>query len=283
MKEFEEAKREYESTPIPQELDGRVREGIRQGRENRRKMVSARRRRHALGGIAACLVLAVAGLNASPAFAAAAADVPVLGGLFQVLTIRSYHAQEENAAVEIDQPALEGGGTLTERVNQEISERVEAREAEGRRIVEEYKEAFLATGGTEEEWDARPAPEVHVSYEVKSQTDSTVSFVLNSYVSVFHSTEEQIYYNLDLAANRELTLADVLGENWIADCNEAVKAQIAGREDADMFFSADEGGFTTVDESTRFYLNEAGNPVVVFPRYAIAPGYLGAVEFEIAA
>lgn len=49
-----------------------------------------------------------------------------------------------------------------------------------------------------------------------------------------------------------------------------------------MFFSADEGGFTTVDESTQFYLNEAGNPVVVFPRYAVAPGYLGAVEFEIA-
>lgn len=93
-----------------------------------------------------------------PPLAAAAADVPVLGDWFQVLTIRSYHAQEENAAVEIDQPALEGGGTLTERVNQEISERVEAREAEGRRIVEEYKEAFLATGGTEEEWDARPAP-----------------------------------------------------------------------------------------------------------------------------
>ena len=50
----------------------------------------------------------------------------------------------------------------------------------------------------------------------------------------------------------------------------------------DLFFSAEEGGFTTVDQDTDFYLNEAGNPVVVFPRYAIAAGAAGSVEFEIA-
>ena len=41
------------------------------------------------------------------------------------------------------------------------------------------------------------------------------------------------------------------------------------------------GGFTTVDETTSFYINEAGNPVVVFPEYTIAPGAMGVQEFEI--
>ena len=40
-------------------------------------------------------------------------------------------------------------------------------------------------------------------------------------------------------------------------------------------------GFTTVDENTKFYLNEKGNPVVVFAPYEIAPGAFGAQEFEI--
>ena len=31
MNEFKQAREEYESTPIPEELDQRVREGIRQG------------------------------------------------------------------------------------------------------------------------------------------------------------------------------------------------------------------------------------------------------------
>ena len=40
-------------------------------------------------------------------------------------------------------------------------------------------------------------------------------------------------------------------------------------------------GFTTVSENTKFYLNEAGNAVVVFDEYEIAPGYMGMPEFEI--
>ncbi len=30
-----------------------------------------------------------------------------------------------------------------------------------------------------------------------------------------------------------------------------------------------------------FYLNEKGNVVVVYPKYEIAPGYMGIQEFEI--
>lgn len=280
MKEFEQVKKDYEAIPIPEELNDRVQAGIRQGRDARQNAKRVRRVKRSALSFAACFAVILAGLNLSPGFAAAAAEVPVLGGLFQVLTVRSYHEAGDGMTVDVDQPALEGGGDLVKRVNDEIAERVAAKEVEGRQIIEDYKEAFLATGGTQEEWDQRPAAQVNVSYEIKSQTDATVSFVLTSYVSVFNFTEEAVYYNLDLEKDRELTLADVLGEDWIDRCNQIVSAKIAER--AEEFFSADEGGFTTVDESTQFYLNEAGNPVVVFPRYSIAPGYLGAVEFEIA-
>ena len=52
MKEFKEARERYEATPIPEELDRRVRAGIRQGRSRYR----ARRLRRSLGAAAACLV-----------------------------------------------------------------------------------------------------------------------------------------------------------------------------------------------------------------------------------
>lgn len=41
------------------------------------------------------------------------------------------------------------------------------------------------------------------------------------------------------------------------------------------------GLFTGISENTKFYMNEAGNPVIVFDKYEIAPGSAGAVEFEI--
>lgn len=280
MNEFRTAKEAYDQTPIPQELNDRVQAGIRQGSEAYR---SAHRRvslRRTLTTAAACFVVVVGTLNLSPTVAAAAADVPVLGGLFQILTVRSYEDTNSDRTVEVEQPGLEGGA-LAQQVSQEIQERVDAKIAEGEKIIADYKEAFLATGGTEEEW-AEKDNTVSVTYDIKSQTDTTVSFVVDSYVSVASAYQEQVYYNLDLAANREITLADLLGENWVETCNESIRTQMAESEDPSVFFSEDMGGFSTVDETTSFYINEAGNPVVVFPKYTVAIGAMGNVEFEIA-
>lgn len=280
MNEFRTAKEAYDQTPIPQELNDRVQAGIRQGSEAYR---SAHRRvslRRTLTTAAACFVVVVGTLNLSPTVAAAAADVPVLGGLFQILTARSYEDTNSDRTVEVEQPGLEGGA-LAQQVSQEIQERVDAKIAEGEKIIADYKEAFLATGGTEEEW-AEKDNTVSVTYDIKSQTDTTVSFVVDSYVSIASAYQEQVYYNLDLAANREITLADLLGENWVEICNESIRTQMAESEDPSVFFSEDMGGFSTVDETTSFYINEAGNPVVVFPKYTVAIGAMGNVEFEIA-
>ena len=73
MNEFKRAREEYESTPIPEELDARVRAGIRQGRTSSRSRGYKVVRRTA-GSVAACLAVLMAGLNVSPTFAAAAAD-----------------------------------------------------------------------------------------------------------------------------------------------------------------------------------------------------------------
>ena len=47
------------------------------------------------------------------------------------------------------------------------------------------------------------------------------------------------------------------------------------------YFDEAMGGFTTVTEDTHFYINQAGNPVVVFDKYEVAPGFMGQQEFEI--
>ena len=69
MKEFENARMEYEETPVPEELNDRVQAGIRQGRANRARRIWKRR----LGTVAACFVVVVGALNLSPTVAAAAA------------------------------------------------------------------------------------------------------------------------------------------------------------------------------------------------------------------
>ena len=276
MNEFKEAKQAYDNVPVPAELDQRVRAGIRQGKARRARQAWGKR----LGTVAACFVVVVGALNVSPTMASAAADIPVLGGLFRVLTVRSFTDENSDRTLEVEQPAVEGGDALAQRVNREIQAIVDEKTAEGEQLIAEYKDAYFATGGTQEEWE-RHDNTVSVTYDIKSQTDTTVSFVVNSSVSIANAYQEQFYYNLDLAADKELTLADLLGEDWVTICNDSIRAQMAASENADMFFTEDQGGFTTVDEMTNFYIDQSGDPVVVFPKYTVAPGAMGEVEFTV--
>ena len=280
MNELNEAKVRYTFAEIPAELSQRVQEGIRQGQRKHRKYVAARIWKRTALSMAACLALAVAGLNVSPTLARAAEEVPVLGGLFRVLTFRQYEDDSGDYVLHVTQPAVSGTANA-EKINAEIQKRVEARVEEGKQLVQESKDAFFATGGTNEEWAQRDKADITVIYEIKSQTEERVSFLVDSYINAGFSNEEQYYYNLDLADGHELTLDDVLGEDWVQRCNDSIRAQMVDAEDPSVYFDESMGGFTTVDESTQFYLNEAGQAVVVFPRATVAIGAMGIVEFVI--
>ena len=280
MNEFKRAKEEYDATPIPAELNERVQAGIREGKARYR----ARRTIRRWASAAACFVVVLAGLNLSPTIARAAADVPVLGGLFQVLTFVDYDKTEDGIHYDVTVPQVEAEGGLAQRVNAVIQEKLDAHLAKAQQDWDDYREAFFATGGTEEEWAGREM-DVIVEYEVKSQSDSRVSFVVTFAEGWVSAYEERYYYNLDLSENRDLTLRDYLGEDWVNVCNTSIEAQIAGSVDEEgftLFFPADQGGFTTVDESTSFYVREDGTVVVCFPKYSIAAGAAGVPEFPIA-
>ena len=281
MNEFKKAREDYESTPIPQELGSRVRAGIRQGKANYRR---GRWRRIATG-VAACFAVLVGTLNLSPTVAAAAAEVPVLGGLFRVMTLISYNASDGGINYVVSVPRLEtdGESELARRVNAVVQEKVDAHMAKARQDWDDYKNAFFATGGTEEEWAGREM-DVIVDYEIKSQSESRVSFVVTFAEGWVASYQERYYYNLDLAEGRDLTLRDYLGEDWVETCNTAIQTQIDESVDEEgftLFFTPEQGGFTTVDETTAFYIREDGVPVLVFPEYSIAAGAAGIPEFPV--
>ncbi|MCI8971062.1 MAG: DUF3298 and DUF4163 domain-containing protein [Oscillibacter sp.] len=282
MNEFQNAKEEYDNTPIPAELSERVRAGIREGRARHR----ARRGRiiRRWGATAACFAVLLAGLNLSPTIARAAAEVPVLGGLFQVLTFVDYDKTEDGIHYDVTVPQVEAEGNLAEKVNAVIQEKVDAHLAKARQDWDDYREAFFATGGTEEEWADREM-DVIVDYEIKSQSETRVSFVVTFAEGWVASMQERYYYNLDLSENRDLTLRDYLGEDWVNICNASIQKQIDASVDEEgftFFFTPEMGGFTTVDETTGFYIREDGTVVVCFPEYSIAAGAAGMPEFPIA-
>ncbi len=283
MNEWRQAKADYDMTEIPDELTARVQLGIKQAERATRKQSSRKLMQIAIKA-AACFIVIFAVLNISPMVAAAAGDLPVLGGLFRVLTIRSWHEKTGDTSYDVDVPAIENGNNYTDRVSKEIQARVDEKIAEGEQIIQDYKNAFFETGGTKAQWDEHDN-HVLVTYSIRYETDSIVSFVVITNISIADAYQDEFFYNLDLVKNSEITLEDLLGIDWVKICNESIRRQIEEYSllpgETGPFFSPEMGGFSTVDKDTQFYINAEGNPVIVFPRASIAIGAMGSVEFAI--
>ena len=208
----------------------------------------------------------------------------MLGALARVVTVREYRIEDKEHLIDVRLPALKNTGNtdLEQRVNTEISTRIQQvlDEAEARARAD--KEAFVATGGQAE--DFIPII-IDVDYEIKCQNGHYLSFVLTKTETLASAYTEYYAYNIDLETGRELTLRDLLGPDWKRIANEAVRAGIDERsqDPANVYFDGSDGieGFQSIRDDQPFYLNESGSPVVVFSKYEIAPGYMGMQEFEV--
>ena len=276
---MEKAKKKYDETEIPDELAERIQMEIKCQDSKRRKAVFWNLGfRRGLAAAAAAVVLFTTGLNTSTVFAETVGNLPVIGAVARVLTFRSYETEDEDLKISVEIPSIEmiseDFSDLEKSVNEEILRLCEQYAQEARTRAEEYRKAFLDTGGTEEEWAAHNI-EIRVWYEVKSQTENYLSLAIIGTENWNNANNQIRYYNFDL---KKGTLATVLGENYKQIADDAIRSQMEERKaDGAVYFDDFEG----INEDTPFYINESGNPVIVFEAYEIAPGSEGQQEFEI--
>ena len=312
MKDLRDSKKCYDEIEIPKELDKVVSETITTSTKKMNSDVKSFEKKknktlkYIMGTAAAIVFLFIFGLNTSKTIANEAQDLPIIGSIAKVLTIRSYESHEDGKNIVVNVPEVQVNGNLVDGADQDATTAIDETQkfvgdinAEIQKIVDEYvmdaqnnfdesKKAFFETGGTEEEWADRDI-EINVGYEIMYQDEQRVSFVLTGYENWVNYSQKQVFYNLDLVNNKFITLEDELGENWVEIANEQIIAEIERRmeEEDYVYWGFDdseeliEDGFKTVDENTNFYINEDENIVIVFEKYSIGPGYIGTQEFEI--
>lgn len=282
-----ESKREYHKIQTPDELDTIVEFSIKKG-ENKKKLWYNEIRLGRIAGVLAAviMILIAAVSNISREFVMAASDIPVLGNIVKVVTWKDYQEEDDAKIISVKIPKIETGteDNLENRINNEIRVKINQVLEEAAKRAEEYRDAYIKTGGDAEQWHQM---EINVDYEVKCNKNNILSFVVTkseSYASVY---TEQFYYNIDLETGKDLTLENLLGPDYIARANEAINSMIEKRvAEGDVFFGYGTnqpsiGKFTTILPDTRFYINDNEKVVIVFEKYEIAPGYMGILEFEI--
>ncbi|WP_296627255.1 DUF3298 domain-containing protein [uncultured Negativibacillus sp.] len=271
------------SPELIEQTKEKMRDQMRLERVCRCSFARSRRMLTRLSASAAAVVLVFSlGVNLSPAFADAVRDVPVLGSIAEVVTLKNYFEQKDNVSYSVRQPAVadDQGQVQDDVVNQQIQQAIDTYLADAQQRIEEYKEAYLATGGTEEEFLSRNI-QVQVDYQVFSQTEDTLSFALYMDENWVNSYGIVKYYNLDLQTGQPLTLQDLLGDNWQSMVNEEIAAQIQQQEQEGVPYLIDESTFSGVTDQTKFYINDQHQIVIVFDKYEIAPGSSGRPEFVL--
>ena len=182
----------YMQTEIPEELPGLVEGAIRRGTRRARRRRAAVRIASPI--LAACAVFVLM-LNTVPTFAGALYEVPVLGDVCRVLTVRRDHYEDDKKNVDIEVPAIDvqlGGADWADSVNQLIQATVNAEVAQSEARAEEYYDAFIATGGTPEEY--HPIG-IDVDYEVYYASDEVISFAVIKTETLASAYETFHYYN----------------------------------------------------------------------------------------
>lgn len=274
--QLRQARKCYEETPVPAELSYLVRSCLRE------KPKKAKWIRVMAPAFVCLCFLFVTLLNCSEVFAQTVSQVPLIGEVAKIFTFRSYSEEDAIKNIDVRVPALSetGNSALEKRVNQEIQTKIDGIVAEAETRAQQEWEAYSATGGKAE--DFMPVI-ITIDYSVKCSNQQILSFVLESTEVRASSYTQLFYYNIDMATGKDLTLLDVMGSGYEERVNASIREQIARREasDPDLVYFEGEMGFQGIKPDQGFFINDRGNPVIVFEKYEISPGYMGIQEFEI--
>ena len=281
MKNLEDAKKVYEAIKIPEQLKYMVDRTI--ANESKPKRYFSRYIKYTLSAVSCVFITFVFMINVNPSLATSIAEIPIIGDIARVFTIKEYKEEDSLKLINAKIPAIENTGNteLEKRVNYEITLKMNEVLDEAEARAAEYKEAIIATGGNEE--DYQPI-NIQIDYKVGYSSSEIVSFVILKSETLASAYTEMYFYNVDIETGKDLNLRDVLGDNYKEIVDETIYKEIEERSNNpdNMYFTKGEGGFEGIEnEYQNFYINENGKVVIVFEKYEIAPGYMGIQEFEI--
>ena len=224
---------------------------------------------------AAALVLVIVP-NTSAEAAYAMEQIPILGDVIRVVTIRNYQYEDENFLADIEEVRLENvkmEGSI-QTINESIEEMTD-------RLIARFEEQV-------EQGEGHSG--IYAGHEVVTDTDTW--FTLRIHVTEIEASgfQYQYYYHIDKTTGEIATLKDLFkeGADYITPISENIKEQMREQMQADeskvyWVDSKEEMGhqFEAVKADQNFYVNQNGQIVICFDEYEVAPGYMGLVEFTV--
>lgn len=228
-----------------------------------------------IAAMAACLALIclVVLPNCSSAYAQALENVPVIGSIVRVVTIRNYKYSDERHDMDISVPEVENGGESGERINDDVS-------ALMARLEDEFKSELAESG--------EGYKSVYADYEVVTNTPDWFTLKVTVLETAASSNTYYRFYHIDKRSGEIVSLSDLSDSaEFYSVIENDIRRQMREqmKNDANIIYWVDEAdfgeNFTDLDAKHNFYWNSDGDLVIAFDKYEVAPGAMGTPEFAI--
>ncbi len=286
--QMERLKQTYEEPCMSEEQLRQLKQTIRQAKQENRRDASRRKLWQRCSLAAAAVAAFVLLPNTSPTIAHAMEQVPLLGKLVEIVTIRDYQHEDSrnHASVKVPEILPEKDASVAEEVKETLENTLDEINEEISTISDEFIADFEAN--LEKELGYQ---NIGIDYEVINTTGDYFTLKLICYQVSGSGTQWNYYYTVDLTTGERLHLSELFAENadYITPISENIKKQMQDRMASDesvaywLNHEIEEWNFKQITDQTAFYVNEKGNIVISFNEGDVAPMYMGVVSFEIPA
>lgn len=271
MDSFDEKLKERakaEQPPLPEGYEERLRllcDSLQEKPEKPKRSGSVRWLTWVAAAAAAVFVIVP---NVSAPVAYAMEEIPVLGSIVRVVTLRNYFYQDEHHQASVQTPELQQAGNAGQQVNQQVQEYTDA-------LIQKFQQ----------ECETQGYKGLDVSYQVLTDTPEWFTLRIDTVESEGGSWQFSRIYNIDKKKDQVVSLSDLFGEtdNYV----QRLSAEVQGQANRQMKADSEKAYFLdenfAIEPDQNFYWNENGLLVLVFDEYEIAPGSKGSPEFVIPA
>ena len=222
-----------------------------------------------MASVAACFaVMMVAVLpNASPAYAAAVEDIPVIGALVQVFTIRNYFYSDDHHELDADVP------NVSDRVNPEAAALLNQNAAE-------LTETLVSSFYEELERSGESYASLNVDHEIVTNSEEWFTLLIRVSETAGSGVENLYYYHIDRVNGVCVNFGDLFAAQSYPALEAQVLAQMTATPDED-YWAEEEN--VALSSRQNFYFRANGDLVIVYDEYQLGPGSLGCPEFVLSA
>lgn len=262
---------------IPEELQKRVDESIAYGLAKRKHI----KKRYFMlcSSMAFICILFVLGINYNAAFAKTVDDIPVLNQIAHIFNWGKHSESKPEYHTSITIPQLEETGYLNEKsINKQILFKIKQHEEKAKAQSEKDYQAYIETGGSK---DTYIPANIIIDYEITCDNDDYLSFYITTSYTRAYSAQAIDHYNFNAKTGKELTLHDLLGDNYVSLITKEIQKQIAEQQDKEALYFDNISISSLIDEHRPFYIDETNHLIIQFDKYEIAAGAAGPQIFKM--